>query len=88
MSLRDALKIPSAQITDEAVYRDRRRLLAGLAAAPALAMAGCSRAEPPPPRAARIDPAGVRAGFSTREERTTFEDASTYNNFRSASMPM
>jgi sulfoxide reductase catalytic subunit YedY len=81
MSLRDALRIPSSQITDEAVYRDRRRLLAGLAAAPALAVAGCSRAEPPPPPAARIDPARVRAGFSTREERTTFEDASTYNNF-------
>ena len=27
MSLRDALRIPASQITDESVYRDRRRLL-------------------------------------------------------------
>lgn len=81
MSLRDALRIPSAEITDETVYRERRRLLAGLAAAPALAMAGCSRAEPPPPTGARIDPARVRTGFTTGEERTTFQDATTYNNF-------
>lgn len=81
MSLRDALRIPAAEITDEAVYRDRRRLLAGLTAAPALAFAGCSRAEPPPPPRTRIDPARVKAGFVTNEERTTFEDASTYNNF-------
>ena len=32
MSLRDALRIPAAEITDEAVYRDRRRLLAAMAA--------------------------------------------------------
>ncbi len=81
MSLRDALRIPGSEITPEAVYRDRRRLLAGLAAAPALGLSGCSRAEPPAPTGARIDPARVRAGFNTTEERTSFEDASTYNNF-------
>ena len=28
MSLRDALRIPTREITDEAVYRDRRRIVA------------------------------------------------------------
>ncbi|GAB6196261.1 protein-methionine-sulfoxide reductase catalytic subunit MsrP [Lysobacter xanthus] len=82
MSLRDALNIPSREITDEAVYRDRRRLVALLAAAPALGLAGCAAAEPPPaPAAARVDPARMRAGFGTAEPRTTFQDATTYNNF-------
>ena len=49
MSLRDALRIPAAQITDERVYLERRRLLQTLAAAPALALAGCAEAEPPAP---------------------------------------
>ena len=44
MKLRDALRIPAADITDETVYRDRRRLLAAFATAPALAVAGCGRA--------------------------------------------
>jgi len=44
MKLRDALRIPAADITDEAVYRDRRRLLAAFATAPALAAgSGSSR---------------------------------------------
>ena len=43
MSLRDALRIPAREITDEAVYRDRRRLVAGLVAAPALALSGSVR---------------------------------------------
>ena len=33
MSLRDALRIPASEITDEAVYRDRRRFLAAAMAA-------------------------------------------------------
>ena len=47
MSLRDALRIPGSEITDEAVYRDRRRLLALLAATPALGLAGCAGADGP-----------------------------------------
>lgn len=82
MSLRDALRIPAHEITDEAVHRDRRRILAGLAATPALALAGCAKADPPAaPPAARIDPARMRAGFTTDEARTTYEDATSYNNF-------
>ena len=43
-------RIAASQITDESVYRDRRRLLAAFAASPLLAtLPGCAEAEPPPP---------------------------------------
>jgi sulfoxide reductase catalytic subunit YedY len=72
MTLRDALRIPASRITDEAVYRDRRRILAALAAVPGLGLAGCSDAAPTPPAPARV--AGA-------EPLTRYEDVTTYNNF-------
>ncbi|WP_457096056.1 protein-methionine-sulfoxide reductase catalytic subunit MsrP [Lysobacter sp. P5_B9] len=82
MSLRDALRIPSSELTDEAVYRDRRRLLAALAAVPGLGLAACSDAAPPPPPSkVTITPEQARAGFRTSEELTRYEDVTTYNNF-------
>ena len=82
MSLRDALRIPAAEITDEAVYRDRRRLLAAIAAAPALSLAGCAESAPPPPASnVRISPEQARAGFVTDEVKTSYQDVTTYNNF-------
>jgi sulfoxide reductase catalytic subunit YedY len=81
MSLRDALNIPASEITDETVYRERRRLLAALAAAPALGLAGCAEAEPPPPTKVVITPEQARSGFRTTETLTRFEDITTYNNF-------
>ncbi|MCD9026859.1 protein-methionine-sulfoxide reductase catalytic subunit MsrP [Luteimonas sp. BDR2-5] len=81
MSLRDALRIRGSEITAEAVHRDRRRLLAALAATPALGLAGCADAEPPPPSAAPVSAAQARAGFRTDEEPTRYEDITTYNNF-------
>jgi sulfoxide reductase catalytic subunit YedY len=82
MTLRDALKIPASRITDESVYIDRRRLLAAFAAAPTLALSGCSDAAPPPPPSKTIvTPAQAASGFRTTEELTRFEDATSYNNF-------
>ena len=85
MALRDdiraALRIPASEITDESVYRDRRRLLAAFAAAPALGLAGCAEAEPPPPSRSSVSPALARAGFDTDETLTTWQDATSYNNF-------
>jgi sulfoxide reductase catalytic subunit YedY len=81
MSLRDALRIPASQITDERVYLERRRLLQTLAAAPALALAGCAEAEPPAPPKAVVTPEQARSGFRTTEELTRYEDVSSYNNF-------
>ena len=80
MSLRDALRIPAAEITDEAVYRDRRRLLAAFAASPLL-LSGCSEAAPPPPSKTVVTPAQAKSGFRTDEELTRYEDVTTYNNF-------
>lgn len=72
--------IPGSEITDERIYRERRRLLGAFAAAPALAMAGCAEAEPPPPTT-RVTPAQARSGYRTAEELTTWRDVTTYNNF-------
>jgi len=80
-SLRDALRIPSDEITDEAVYRDRRRLLGLLAASPTLALSGCAEAEPPPPPKPTLTPAQAKSGFRTDEELTRLQDVTTYNNF-------
>ena len=75
-------RIAASQITDEPVYRDRRRLLAAFAASPLLAtLPGCAEAEPPPPPKTTISAADAKAGFSTREELTRYEDITTYNNF-------
>ena len=75
-------RIAASQITDESVYRDRRRLLAAFAASPLLAtLPGCAEAEPPPPPKTTISAADAKAGFSTREELTRYEDITTYNNF-------
>jgi sulfoxide reductase catalytic subunit YedY len=82
MSLREALRIPSFEITDEAVYRDRRRLLAAMAAAPGLGLAACSDAAPPPPPSkVVVTPEQARAGYRTDEAQTRYEDVTTYNNF-------
>jgi methionine sulfoxide reductase catalytic subunit len=83
--IRAALRIPAADITDEAVYNavrsDRRRVLAMLAASPALSLAGCGQSEPPSPPRAKFDPALVAKGFDTDEELTRYDDVATYNNF-------
>ncbi|WP_407351479.1 protein-methionine-sulfoxide reductase catalytic subunit MsrP [Luteimonas sp. R10] len=81
MSLRDALRIPASEVTDETIYRERRRLLAVFAGAPVLGLAGCADAEPPPPPRPTPSPAQVRAGFDTDEELTRYEDVTSYNNF-------
>ena len=80
MNLRDALAIPARDITDEAVYRDRRRVLAALGLLPALGVAGCSEAAPPPSNVV-VTPEQAKSGFRTAEEQTREADATTDNNF-------
>ncbi|WP_242107402.1 protein-methionine-sulfoxide reductase catalytic subunit MsrP [Luteimonas aquatica] len=80
-ALSDALRIPAADVTDESVYRQRRRLLTALAASPALALSACSRAEPPPAPKVAISPEQARSGFRTDEELTRYQDVTGYNNF-------
>src|SRR5690606_35973009 len=81
MSLRRVLAIPDSAVTDETVYRRRRELLGAMATFPLLSLAGCAEAEPPPPSTARVTPAEARAGFSTDEPLTRYEDVTRYNNF-------
>ena len=81
MSLRDALNVPARHVTDETVYHGRRTLLQALAFAPALTVAGCAEAEPPPPPKTVVTPAQARSGLRTAEELTRYADVTTYNNF-------
>jgi sulfoxide reductase catalytic subunit YedY len=80
--LRDALRIPGSAVTDEAVYRDRRRLLGAMASVPVLSLAGCADAQEPPVAARSPVPRAVaRAGFDTDETLTSERDVTSYNNF-------
>ncbi|MHC9086138.1 protein-methionine-sulfoxide reductase catalytic subunit MsrP [Luteimonas sp. RIT-PG2_3] len=84
MSLRDALRIPEHQVTDETFFRQRRQWLALAASLPALSLAGCADAEPPPPSTAAgatSPPRGSATGFRTSEVQTRYEDITSYNNF-------
>ncbi len=80
--LREALRIREDDVTDEAVWRQRRRLLAAFGALPALGLSACAGAEAPPaPAGPSPSAASVEAGFSTDEVLTRETDATTYNNF-------
>lgn len=81
MRLRDVLRVPASQLTDESHWRQRRRLLAGLLASPAGAALAGSAGTPPDTGTATPDPSAIRAGLSTREPLTRREDATGYNNF-------
>ena len=71
---------PASEITPEPVYRARRQLMGLGLASPLLALAGCAGADDAPPAAT---PAATDSpdGFRTSETLTTWQDATTYNNF-------
>ena len=79
-------RIPEHEVTDESLWRQRRSLLAALAAAPVLA--ACRRGEP---AAAAVGGEGASGapspfpqsadGFRSEEPLTRFADVSGYNNF-------
>ncbi|MBB5208637.1 protein-methionine-sulfoxide reductase catalytic subunit MsrP [Chiayiivirga flava] len=80
----DIPTVPASEITPEAVYLNRRRLVAALAATPLASLAGCARADPEPPAPPADAAAPVAPGeeaFRTTEEQTRYEDATAYNNF-------
>ncbi len=68
------------EVTPEAVYRARRRLMGAGLAAPLALVAGCGDAEPPPAPVLPPMPPDPR-GFTTTEAQSSFEQASGYNNF-------
>ena len=88
MPIYRAPPIASHEITDEALFLDRRRFLQGAAGAAAgLALSGCFAADEvsasaAPPAPARLgEVAKGPAEFQTDESPTSYADATTYNNF-------
>ena len=85
ISVRDPSTPSVSEITPEAVYRDRRRLLA----AAGLAAAGLPLVASTSARAQRLSAVngelaslpGKASPLSTMERPTSFEDATTYNNY-------
>ncbi|AWV07384.1 sulfoxide reductase catalytic subunit YedY [Lysobacter maris] len=75
------MRIPENEVTDERVYLQRRRLIAGLSALPALGLSGCAEADPPAPPGPVISAAEAASGFKTDEPLTRYEDVTGYNNF-------
>lgn len=76
----------SSEITEEWVYRDRRRLLAaagfGIGAMSAIGVDGLSaQGRSPPGRDALAKLPGAASPLSTIEKQTSYEDITSYNNF-------
>jgi len=77
--------IPSSEITSRSVYLNRRKFLAGAAAAGAVALAGRAAGDLFAPGISYADAAKlnvtVKSPFSTTEKETSLEDITHYNNF-------
>ncbi|MAL03244.1 MAG: protein-methionine-sulfoxide reductase catalytic subunit MsrP [Arenimonas sp.] len=71
---------PASEITPEPVYRARRQLMGLGLASPLLALAGCAGADDTPAATAAVATDSAD-GFRTSETLTTWQDATTYNNF-------
>jgi sulfoxide reductase catalytic subunit YedY len=80
MLIRRPERFQASEITDERLYLDRRRFLAGAAAVALVGSgAGCEAAPAPAPAAL---PARRNPAFSLADETPTkYESATTYNNF-------
>jgi len=85
MLIKKPSDIPSSEITPQSVYLNRRKFLAGAAAAGAVALAGRAAGNLLAPVLAHADGAKlnvtVKSPFSTTEKETSLEDITHYNNF-------
>lgn len=82
MLIRRPPGIPSSEITPEGVYRQRRELLGLLGMGAVGLMAGCGSAETDALSAEQTSaPAQPLGPYDTAEAQTSFEQASTYNNY-------
>ncbi len=77
MSKHSPIILPS-EITPESVYLRRRELIGASLALPLLAMSGCTEAKEPVASPRSTD---SPTGFNTLDEKTRYEDVTTYNNF-------
>lgn len=80
-------ELPESAVTPEAVYRDRRSLLKGLVAAPAIAAAGsvmpgmlrgAHAADDP---SAQLYPAERNPAYTVDRAMSKYDDVTTYNNY-------
>lgn len=76
--MQDHSIILPSEITAESVYLRRRELIGAGLASPLLAIAGCADATTP---VALKNPQDSANGFSTSDEKTSFQDVTNYNNF-------
>jgi sulfoxide reductase catalytic subunit YedY len=78
-------RLPEREVTDERLWLRRRALLRGMVATAGVAAAGCLAAEEGGAEGSGlrpledVEPAPPR--FRTEEAKTSFEDATSYNNF-------
>ena len=85
MLIKKAADILSSEITSESLYLNRRKFIAGAAAAGALAVGGAKLAEVLEPKkqaeaAGKIE--GIqKSAFSTDEKATPYKDITNYNNY-------
>jgi methionine sulfoxide reductase catalytic subunit len=74
--------VKTSEITDETVYRQRRRFIQGLAGTGLLLASSCYAAEPAAPaRTGKKLKAARNGAYSTKEETTPYKDVTQYNNF-------
>ena len=92
IKVRRRWEVESSEITDERLYRDRRRFIRNaLALGAGLVVAGCDSpatsayavsSQPAVPAAARVKLSGIaKSPYSTEQEPTSYEDITSYNNF-------
>jgi len=85
MLIKKPSDVPSSEIAPKGLYLNRRRFLAGAAAAGAVALAGRSALELIEPgtiaRAGMKLNVTVKSPFSTTEKETSLEDITHYNNY-------
>ena len=75
-------ELPDSAATPPAIFRDRRRLLAGLAAGgAALALAGLPRPAPAAPPGENLYPFARNPRYTVARPLTDIEHVTTYNNF-------
>ena len=78
MLIRRAPRLRDCEVTDEALYLDRRAFIASAAAG--LALGASEAGAAPPPQPAPLA-AARNAAFSLADKPTKYEAATTYNNF-------
>ncbi|GMG88018.1 protein-methionine-sulfoxide reductase catalytic subunit MsrP [Biformimicrobium ophioploci] len=81
MLIKTKADLTEADVTPEHIYRDRRRFMQQGAILGASTMAALTAPLALPRRAHAQSPDLVQSPFSTDEDKTSYEDITTYNNF-------